>query len=65
MDFGSDLCKLDFKPVYRCVFTTTDSRDEATKEKEEVEEYKKIKQAFMGEAKALVIKLNAEDKEER
>lgn len=64
LDFGADLIKLAMKAEYRCVFTCSDGRDEALKEKEEVEEYKQIKQSFMGDQKALIIKLNA-DVEER
>jgi len=40
LDFGSDLVKLGLKAKYRCVFTNSDSRDEAVKEKSEVEEFK-------------------------
>jgi len=62
LDFGADLIKLTaFKPSFRCIFTSTDSRNEAEKPAEEVSEYKEIKKQFMGQDKALVIKLNNED----
>lgn len=47
-----------FKPSYRCLFTTTDSRSETEKSSQEITEYKEIKKLFMGQDKALVIKLN-------
>lgn len=59
LDFGGDLLKLTvLKPTYRCVFTTTDSRSETEKSSQEITEYKDIKKLFMGQDKALVIKLN-------
>jgi hypothetical protein len=49
LDFGSDLLKLTvFKPTYRCIFTTTDTRVETEKPATEVAEYKEIKKVFMG-----------------
>lgn len=59
LDFGVDLKKLTvFTPSYRCIMTTTDQRVESEKTAQEVEEYKEIKKTFMGQDKALVIKLN-------
>lgn len=49
LDFGGDLLKLTvFKPTYRCIFTSTDSRSETEKSSQEITEYKDIKKLFMG-----------------
>lgn len=60
LDFGDDLKKLSYlsRPKFRCIFTSTDCRDNSVKDKNELEEYKQIKQNFMGEEKALIIKMN-------
>ena len=58
VDFGSDLKQLSFDHTYRCVMTTTDLRDEKDKPEDELEEFKEIKLAAMGSAKALVIRMN-------
>lgn len=59
LDFGSDLKKITtFQPSFRCIFTTTDTRNDKDKPAEEFEEFKEIKRTFMGSEKALIIKLN-------
>ena len=59
LDFGSDLKKITtFQPSFKCIFTTTDTRNDKDKPVEEFEEFKEIKKTFMGSDKALIIKLN-------
>lgn len=58
LDFGEDLLKLTYTPTYRCVFTSTDQRKDSAKDKAELEEFQAIKKHFMGQDKALIIKLS-------
>lgn len=48
LDFGSDLKQLSFTPANRCIFTSSDIRDDKQKPSDEVEDFKLIKAAFMG-----------------
>jgi len=61
LEFGSDLAQLKFDYSYRCLMTSSDMRADQDKTAEEIEEFKSIKSHFMGDKKALVIKLNLKD----
>ena len=58
LEFGDDLKNLQFQPIYRCIMTSTDAREDKDKNKDELQEFKEIKRIFMGAEKALIIKLN-------
>jgi hypothetical protein len=49
---------LTYTPTYRCIFTSTDQRKDSAKDKAELEEFQSLKKHFMGQDKALIIKLN-------
>lgn len=39
LDFTEDLLSLKFEPAFRCIFTSSDSRSDSSKDKEELEEF--------------------------
>jgi hypothetical protein len=57
LDFTQDLLSLKFSPTFRCIFTSSDTRNDSSKDKDELEEFQKIKKHMMGQDKALIIKL--------
>jgi hypothetical protein len=39
LDFTQDVLSLKFQPTFRCIFTSSDSRSDSSKDKDELEEF--------------------------